>query len=256
MSTRDQQTARQEGSDIKTGRKRKNTPSKWVKNIAKLRRNSGKEYVSVKTRRRVTSREIGAPCRDGCFDKVSLPVVRTLFSDFWALASYDAQTAYIQKLVQKVNVKRHRPTKTPENPGKAREFNLSYSVVYQDKTFPVCCAGFTSIFGITKNRVLWAIRKKTATDFPVPDQRGRHENARKITGEKAQCVRDHINQLQTLTSHYSRARNPQRRYLESNLTISKLYQSYEQWMTDNHPGIEKVSQNYYHKTFTSEFNIA
>ncbi|KAK3895105.1 hypothetical protein Pcinc_001200 [Petrolisthes cinctipes] len=191
-------------------------------------KNSGKEYVSVKSRRRVRSRQIGAACRDGCFDLVTVPVIKTLFSNFWAIASYDAQTAYIQKLVHKVNVKRRRPSKTPDNPAKQRDFNLSYSVVYQDKTLSVCCTGFTSIFGISKARVLWAISKKTCTDVPVLDQRGRHEPARKITGHKAKCVRDHINQLQTVTSHYCRARNPHRRYLESNLSISKLYESYKQ----------------------------
>ena len=58
-----------------------------------------------------------------------------------------------------------------------------------------------------------------------------------------------------MTSHYSRAINPHRRYLESNLTISKLYKSYEEWMSANHPEVEKVTQRYYHKTFSNEFNI-
>lgn len=237
------------------GRKKTRAPAKWVKNIAKAKRNSGKEYVSVKTGRLVAGRQIGPPCRDGCFDKVTLPVITVLFNDFWAMGNYDAQTAYIQKLIHKVPVKRHRPSKTPDNPGKHREFMLNYSVAYQNETFPVCKQAFTAIFGITRKRVEFAIRKTTSTHVPELDQRGRHEPAGKITGEKAQHVRDHINQLQTVTSHYSRARNPHRKYLESNLTISKLYKSYEEWMSANHPEIEKVTQSYYHSTFTNEFNI-
>ncbi|KAK3880407.1 hypothetical protein Pcinc_015090 [Petrolisthes cinctipes] len=69
-------------------------------------------------------------------------------------------------------------------------------------------------------------------------------------------LRDHIKSLQTVTCHYSRARNPHRHYLECNLTIPKLYQFYVEWMNVNHPGTEKVTQSYYHKTFTNEFNIA
>lgn len=239
----------------KTGRKKTCAPTNWAKNIAKAKRNSGKEYLSVKTGRVVAARQIGTPCRDGCFDKVTLPVIRVLFSDFWAIGNYDSQTAYIQKLIHKVPVKRHRPSKTPDNPGQHREFMFDYSVVYQNETFSVCRQAFTAIFGITRKRVACAMRKTTPTHVPVLDQRGRHEPAGKITGDKAQCVRDHINQLQTVTSHYSRARNPHRKYLESNLTISKLYKSYEEWMSANHPETEKVTQSYYHKTFTKEFNI-
>ncbi|KAG0711568.1 hypothetical protein GWK47_020367 [Chionoecetes opilio] len=80
----------------------------FSRNMAKAKRNSGEEYVSVKTGRRVESRQIGTPCRDGCFDKATLPVIRALFSDFWAMANYDAQTAYIQKLVHKYPVVRMR----------------------------------------------------------------------------------------------------------------------------------------------------
>ena len=95
-----------------TGRKKACAPSNWARNIAKVRRNSGKEYVSVKTGRLVEGRQIGTPCGDGCFHKVTMPVIRKLFTDFWAIGNYDAQTAYIQKLVYKVPVKRHRPSKT------------------------------------------------------------------------------------------------------------------------------------------------
>ena len=69
----------------KTGRKKTCAPTNWARNIAKAKRNSGKEYLSVKTGRIVAGRQIGTPCRDECFDKVTLPVIRLLFNDFWAI---------------------------------------------------------------------------------------------------------------------------------------------------------------------------
>lgn len=121
----------------KTGRKKTSAQTNWVRNMTKAKNNSGKEYFSVKTGRLVAGRQIGTPCRDGCCDKVTLPVIRVLFSDFWAIGNYDAQTTYIQKLIHKMPVKRHRRSKTPDNPGKHRKFMFDYSVVYQNETFLV-----------------------------------------------------------------------------------------------------------------------
>lgn len=75
----------------KTGRKKTCVPTNWIRNIAKAKKNSGKEYLSVKTGRLVAGRQIGTPCRDGCFAKVTLPVIRVLFNDFWAIGNYVAK---------------------------------------------------------------------------------------------------------------------------------------------------------------------
>ena len=164
-----------------TGRKKACAPSNWARNIAKVRRNSGKEYVSVKTGRLVEGRQIGTPCGDGCFHKVTMPVIRKLFTDFWAIGNYDAQTAYIQKLVYKVPVKRHRPSKTPDNPGKHREFMYAYSVIYKNETFAVCRKAFTAIFGITRKRLECATEKATSTHNLPEKLLEKKRNALEIT---------------------------------------------------------------------------
>lgn len=62
----------------KTGRKKTCAPTNWVRNVAKAKRNSRKEYLSVKTGTLTAGKHIGTPCRDGYFDKVTLPVIRVL----------------------------------------------------------------------------------------------------------------------------------------------------------------------------------
>ena len=47
----------------------------WRQNVAKRKRNSGEAYVSRTTGRQVPARTVGPPCRDGCWDKITMPIV-------------------------------------------------------------------------------------------------------------------------------------------------------------------------------------
>lgn len=69
------------------------------------------EYVSRRTGKLVPAHVIGSPCNDGCFGRVTEPIIRDLHKYLWEIGNYDIQNAYIQKLVSKVLVKHHRPSK-------------------------------------------------------------------------------------------------------------------------------------------------
>ena len=60
------------------GRKRSRNPTEWKENIAKKKRNLGQAYVSIKTGKEVRPRRVGQPCRDGCFTKITMPVVNKI----------------------------------------------------------------------------------------------------------------------------------------------------------------------------------
>ena len=53
-------------------------PSAWKKVMAKTKCNLGQEYVSEKTGKSVSARKGGPPCRDKCFDKVTMPIVKDI----------------------------------------------------------------------------------------------------------------------------------------------------------------------------------
>ncbi|KAK3884060.1 hypothetical protein Pcinc_011648 [Petrolisthes cinctipes] len=164
----------------KQRRKREPHPEKWIKNVAKEKRNKGEEYVSCSGKKRpMPARAIGTPCNDGCFDKVTAPVVNKLFYDFWNIGDFDQQNYYIRKLVKKVSVKRHRPSKTPDCPGTQRSFQLSYSVMHEGKTYPVCRAGFLAMHGLKRGRVEATIRKASMALVGQLDQRGKHKTQKK-----------------------------------------------------------------------------
>lgn len=112
-----------------------------------------------------------------------------------------------------------------------------------------------AMHGITKKRIDNAIRRVTFTAVPKPGQRGCHVPANKIVGETAKHVRKHIRLLPAMMSYYSRAKAPKRRYLDSMLTIRKLYDMYLSWMSQTHPQVARVRFHYYSDMFTKEFNI-
>ncbi|KAK4328322.1 hypothetical protein Pmani_001265 [Petrolisthes manimaculis] len=80
------------------GRKKPRKVKEWENVSSKVKCNLGQSYISYKTKKLVSARVIGNPCRDGCFRKVTEEGVNNIFSEFWALGSYDTQNAYIKKM--------------------------------------------------------------------------------------------------------------------------------------------------------------
>ena len=240
-------------NDLNTsrGRKKLRNVDAYAINVAKKARNLGEAYVSYKTKKHMSARAVGNPCRDGCFAKVTQRVIQTIFSEFWALGSFDSQNAYIQKMVEVKPVKRRR-TKEESRRSNTRV----YFAMHNNNKTKVCKQGFMSILGISPRRLTTALDKVTSTGTLILDQRGRHTPANKVLGNKALRVREHINLLPALSSHYSRVNVPNRKYLESHLTINKLYIAYMEWLHDQHPGEPIVSMHYYSDVFTKEFNIS
>lgn len=110
--------------------------------------------------------------------------------------------------------------------------------------------------GITNSKVDYVIGKKqSTTGTPIPDLRGKHPSARKITGTLLERVHEHIRLLPVTSSHYTRAKSPHRKYLPTHETIKSLYQLYKEKMMDDYPDEPIVKQSYYESVFTKEYNI-
>jgi len=54
-------------------------------------------------------------------------------------------------------------------------------------------------------------------------------------------------------SHYSRKKNPNRKYLSPTLIIYKMYGMYKEWCESNN--FKAVSQHFYRLTFNTRFNL-
>ena len=99
---------------VPTARKRSRDIVNWKQNAVKRKRNSGQTYVSRSTGRNVSARVVGPACNDGCFTKITMPIVNHIHQEFWEIGDFGLQNAYIQKCVRQKDVKRRRPVQNPE----------------------------------------------------------------------------------------------------------------------------------------------
>ncbi|KAK3887881.1 hypothetical protein Pcinc_008031 [Petrolisthes cinctipes] len=93
------------------------------------------------------------------------------------------------------------------------------------------------------------------TATPESDQRGAHSPTKKKPDIVVECVCEHIRSLPTVTSHYTRAKSPHRRYLSTEMSLSQMYEQYCMWMDEHHRGVEVVKNSYYNKVFNTRFNL-
>ncbi|KAK8379152.1 hypothetical protein O3P69_019176 [Scylla paramamosain] len=212
------------------GRKRQRTPARHKRAVAKEKRNKGEPYTSPASHRAMPQRVIGAACRDGCFSKVTMPGVQAIFSAFWAIGDYNLQNAYIQKMVAIMPIARKRTAAEVSR----RSISRAYQVTYNNVTTKVCFSGFMAMHGISKRRIDNALRKMTHTSVPVPDQRGRHTPCQQDCGRESRACF----------------------YLDSTLTIRKLYDMYLSWMAQTYPQESRVTFHYYSDVFRKDFNIS
>ena len=235
---------------VPRGRKRERNVTQWAQNVAKKKRNSGEAYVSRATGRHIPARSVGPPCKDGCLSKITMPIVQKMHEAFWAIGDFGLQNSYIQKCVQRKPVKRPRSKKQgPDDSESRRSFTNVYSVTYAKVTHVICLRGFLSVFSISEKRVRNALAAVSPTGTPRGDMRGRHPCPRKIAQEAVNRVLQHIHSFPTVSSHYTRAKSPNMRYLGGNLNIKRIYRLYLLWMEENYSDEGRVKLSFYRLKF-------
>ena len=213
------------GSDLelpKITRKRKRCESDWKNVQRKKKRNSGAAYTNVKGMV-VQKRCIGKPCscQKKCFEVLGMAHIQTIFDNYWALGSHDSQTSYLSSCISSHDPKRSRV----KGDRPSRKLRVKRYVVKKDgNEIEVCLKAFLSIHDISEKRVRNVSNKETSTGTIIKDQRGRHVS-HKLSDTQINLVRQHIGSLKTVSSHYSRAKSPHRKYLPPGLNINILYEA-------------------------------
>ena len=210
-------------------------PSEWKKNKAKRKHNSGDEYMSTVTGKVVKRREIGTPCKDGCFEKMGMNNIKAIHESFWGLGDFNLQNAFIQKFCVKGVVKRRRVKVCGDNPPK-RSCTRAYSFLCGDNTIRVCATAFRSVLGISTKRVHTAVQSVTPTGTPRADRRGKHVPKHAMPVSRKNLVAQHVKSFPTVSSHYTRAKSPLMRYLETDMTLKKMFFLYKEWLFDKKRG--------------------
>ncbi|KAF9418529.1 hypothetical protein HW555_004678 [Spodoptera exigua] len=207
----------------------------WIDNKRKKLRNLGKEYKSRDGTTRLAKSlkpMCLENCRQKCSSKISSDERIYIFNQFWNLGNREKQWAFVAYLVLKQK-KRRVFTDTPSRRNFTLIYRLNVNRGGEDQFMTVCKKTFLNTFSISEQFVYTALEKLDTTSGLIEmDQRGRHDNHRKvITEDVIKSVCDHIKSIQPVESHYTRSRSD-KRYLDGDLNFHRLFDLYKEWFDE------------------------
>lgn len=220
---------------ISKGKKRLRNPDKWKRSLKR------QKLFKEKNKRR----EIGN-CRCKCATKLSALEQINIFERYCSLSTHAEQTIYLQGCVKKVIKSRSR-LRNNERPRSRTVFSYEVSNSENEK-ISLCQKAFLALHGIFKSR----LEKKVRTAAQPTDNRGRHATRPNRTSlESLEKIRKFLSELPARESHYTRSDSRNRKYLDPNLSITKLHENFNTSHPDN-----KISYGVFAKVFNEDFNIS
>lgn len=241
-----------------SSKKPKRDPNTWKKRNAALNRSKGEEYISYKNilvskkepKQGILCRE---NCRLSCSTRFSVEDRNTLFNEFYKL-DINTKNALLFKSISKKEVLRKRTGAV-----KHKTASYTYSVTKNGINEKVCKEALSALYQIGRKKVdIIQSRLKSGFSAPPLDRRGKHFNRpHKVDQEVKDFAMTHIKRFPVEESHYSRNRNPHKKYLSPLLNLSKMYELYlaecdQQKLADKF----KIKKCTYSKIFVTEFNLS
>lgn len=216
-------------------------------------RNEGKSYIG-RTGKPVAARKMGPPCKESCIQSCSKKFSEEyrvqLFSDYWAMGLLQRQRDFLTACVEKVALSYRRITaQEPRKPNCA--FYLSDN---NGSRVRVCKTFLINTLGITERAIRTVIAAKMSGIGinAAEDKRGKHANRNRTDEEILNSVRNHINSIPRVDSHYVR-KDTKREFIDGGLTIADMHRHY----SAERSAINKQPASYdrYARIFNTEFNI-
>lgn len=231
-------------------KKRLRDVNNWGKVKAKILKNSGQAYKS-RTGKMVDARKMGPLCSDKCIlsctKNISEDYRSQLFEDYWAMGSFQRQRDYLNSCIETLIIKYRRVSaQEPRKP------NCAFYITKNEQKVRVCKTFLINTLGITERRIRTVIQGKTETGMAPIDNRGKHSNHRKTDPEVLASVRNHINSIPRIESHYVRS-DTSREFIDGGLTISEMHRNYSSQRTT--ANLQAANYDTYSRIFNTEFNI-
>lgn len=230
-------------------RKRVRDPSTWKQNVAKSLRNSGKTYISTTTKKEVPGRcmKNACNCRLKCADNIDEFNRTQLFKSYWSLGEVELQRSYIRCCMMEV-----KPRYKYSNAARPRLPNNAFYFTVNNNKIRVCKTFFINTLGICDRQIRTTKMKTDPQGFLSKDNRGKHASRKAIDPLLIQYVKQHIDSIPRIESHYLRAKTS-REYISGDKTVTDLWRDFDKSQRDN----KKPTCDYwlYYDIFNKEFNI-
>ena len=126
---------------------------------------------------------------------------------------------------------------------------IHYSVLVNGEKKTICRKAFFSVHGITVKRVRSVLVKQSLTATTRLDCRGKDLPRNKISSERKALVKQHIESLATVSSHYSRTKSPFRKYLPPGSSVKGAFHAYVEWLKEKNSNEVPVKEDYYRRVF-------
>ena len=137
-----------------------------------------------------------------------------------------------------------------------RNYRKNYFLPVRNQAVRVCQDFFLNTLDISKSLIQYTFEKNrniSSLSVSVQDRRGKHPNRRALNTEQIDEVKAHIDSLPTVLPHYVRKRS-KRKYLDSTLTIKKMYELYCE--NQQQYGRSCVKASAYRMIFNTSFNLS
>lgn len=174
---------------------------------------------------------------------------------YWE-CDFERRREFIARCCEKCAVKRRRQRRvdTKERSAQYEYYLQSFDHEPEDgdggKGIRVCKQFFADTLCLSKTAVSDALSSVGPHGVSLaPDQRNLVPHTSMSPETKAK-IREHIQSFPTVMSHYCRS-STQRKYLSSDLSLSKMYRLFK----EKHPE-ESVVQETYRQIFVGEFNLS
>lgn len=241
----------------KKGKKRKINSTDWKKNTRKAKRAAGEKYTTVKgnMKNKVLRVTCDSKCPKNCSEKIPENNRLTIHSQFWNSSNMENQKRqFIISCIEEVPVQRVR-LRNGNREGR-RKISLKYFFTINGVKIPVCRKFFLNTLSISQTKIRTALNKRQSGGVIQADLRGKHEPINKISLHFKNLIREHIQKFPCVESHYSRNKS-QRKYLGTNLNISRMYNLFHEDCEDKGFSKEDIPKCWlYADIFNSEFNLS
>ena len=240
------------------GRKRKKCTEQWKRNQKKKLRNTGKAYAmstksqTLKHKRRMKP-PCGSKCRNKCSENFSEDERLNNFDSYWALGDITLQRQFISNCTKTV-----QPTYRYVRVGGKREGrknNSSFHFMKGQSQVRVCKLFFKNTLDINDRPIRTVLEKqnKLADVLMEPDKRGKHGKHVSVEPEIRKGVKEHIESIPQIESHYTRATST-RTYICGSKTIADIHRDYVQKSKEQE--VPYANYTFFYRIFTTEYNIS
>lgn len=237
------------------GKKRLSHKENWSVVQRKKKKNEGKAFTNNKGKQIAEKKlgdSCGRKCRYKCTENFELKQRETIFSKFWELGDRNKHWEFVIKYTKKIPKGRN----TTDVVKHKREYTYVYYLPTEEKEKRrVCKKMFLNTISSGERIVTTAWKKYDGLAALEEDKRGRYDHQHRVINEvMVQSVKDHVNCLDRVESHYAR-RDSKKLYLNNITSTSQMYKLYSEWY-DSDKYDNKANIRQYRDIVNDNFNLA